>query len=228
LAEGSEGIVWLCAVTSSKIQSGSFYLDREPQVKHLAGPFFTEGSATKNTPGQVDAMMADLDNWANGRRALPPRGSPIVAMSRPIEIERFMGKWHVLANIPTYFDKGTINNTEEYTWDDEKKRIDVVFTFQKSATAKPDIVLQRCTVVNEAKTEWALSPKVGIFYIPVGIPYLILDCAEDYSTCIIGVPDRSYIWIMTRTKVVEEGVTNSLMDRAVELGYDASKILMVP
>jgi hypothetical protein len=115
LEEGSEGIVWLCAVESKKIESGAFYLDRKPQVKHLAGPFFTEGSATKNTQGEIDAMMADLGNWANGRRGLPPRGSPITAMTRPIQIERFMGIWYVMANIPTFVDRGSINNSEEYT-----------------------------------------------------------------------------------------------------------------
>jgi apolipoprotein D and lipocalin family protein len=84
-------------------------------------------------------------------------------------------------------------------------------------------------VVNEANTEWALSPKLGLFYIPIGIPYLILYCEEDYSSCIIGVPDRSYVWIMTRTKgAVEDEVREKLMKNAEELGYDASKIVTVP
>jgi len=39
--EGAEGIVWLCVAPSAMLQSGAFYLDRSPQVKHLAGPFFT-------------------------------------------------------------------------------------------------------------------------------------------------------------------------------------------
>jgi lipocalin len=92
-----------------------------------------------------------------------------------------------------------------FQWDEEKQSIEVVFKYQKSRTAKPDVLMQRCKVVNEAKTEWALSPKFGLFYIPIGIPYLILYCEEDYSSCIIGVPDRSYIWIMTRTKGAVEG-----------------------
>lgn len=228
-AEGSEGIVWLCAVAPEKIQPGAFYLDREPQVKHMAGPFFTEGSATKNTVQQVDGMMVDLENWANGRQSLPPRGMPLKAMDRLIELERFMGRWYVLANIPTYFDKGTINNTEDYVWDDKKKTIEVAFSYQKSKTAKTDVVQQRCTVANDSKTEWALSPKIGLFYIPLGIPYLILDCAEDYSTCIVGVPDRSYIWIMTRTKGdVVKSVKEGLMKRAEEFGYNTRNIVTVP
>ena len=37
--------------------AGAFYLDRTPQPKHIAGPFFTEGSYTKNSPEEVDALM---------------------------------------------------------------------------------------------------------------------------------------------------------------------------
>jgi dehydrogenase/reductase SDR family protein 12 len=228
LAEGSEGIIWLCCVDSKAIKSGEFYLDREPQVKHMAGPFFTEGSVTKNTQGEVDKMMIDLNNWANGKRKLPPRGAPLTAMKRPIDIQKFMGRWFVLANIPTVFDKGTINNTEDYTWNKEKQCIEVNFSYQKSRMSKTEVVKQRCTIANASKTEWSLSPKVGIFYIPVGLPYLILDCTEDYSQCIVGVPDRSYLWIMTRTKEEDEQTVSALVNRAVDLGYEGHKIERVP
>jgi apolipoprotein D and lipocalin family protein len=166
----------------------------------MAGPFFTEGSVTKNSKEQVDDMMANLDNWANGNRGQAPLGSPLAAMARPIDIQRFMGRWYVVANIPTVFDKGTINNTEDYVWNEKKQCVDVEFRYQKSQTDKTEVVKQRCTIANAFKTEWSLSPKLGVFYLPLGIPYLILECTEDYSQCIVGVPDRSYLWIMTRTQ----------------------------
>lgn len=58
--EGAEGIAWLMAADRSELESGSFYLDRRPQRKHIAGPFFSEGSYTKNTEKEVDEMMAKL------------------------------------------------------------------------------------------------------------------------------------------------------------------------
>ena len=48
--QGAEGICWLLVEDAAKIQGGEFYLDRSPQPKHLSGPFFSEGSYTKNTP----------------------------------------------------------------------------------------------------------------------------------------------------------------------------------
>lgn len=38
--EGSEGIAWLCVAPAGELDSGSFYLDRKPGPKHMAGPFF--------------------------------------------------------------------------------------------------------------------------------------------------------------------------------------------
>eukprot|EP00301_Raphidiophrys_heterophryoidea_P025263 c8436_g1_i2.p2 GENE.c8436_g1_i2~~c8436_g1_i2.p2 ORF type:complete len:234 (+),score=46.78 c8436_g1_i2:437-1138(+) len=62
LFQGSEGIVWLAAVPSAEIEGGAFYLDRSPQRKHLSGPFFSDGSFTKNTPEEVADMMRHLES----------------------------------------------------------------------------------------------------------------------------------------------------------------------
>ena len=60
LAQGSEGITWLCAAEGELLESGAFYLDGEPRRKHLAGLFMTEGSFTKNTPQEVAELMRRL------------------------------------------------------------------------------------------------------------------------------------------------------------------------
>eukprot|EP00980_Cylindrotheca_fusiformis_P023822 scaffold11032_cov122-Cylindrotheca_fusiformis.AAC.23 len=62
--EGAEGISWLTAAEPSKLQGGEFYLDRKPQPKHLAGPFMTEGSYTKNSQEEIDEMMKNLKSAA--------------------------------------------------------------------------------------------------------------------------------------------------------------------
>jgi len=64
LWEGTESIAWLCIIPNDKIESGAFYLDREPQVKHMAGVFFGEGRFTKNTPSEIDDMVRGLGDMA--------------------------------------------------------------------------------------------------------------------------------------------------------------------
>merc|ERR1719201_2275160 len=59
--QGAEGQCWLCVVDRDRLENGGFYLDRSPQRKHLAGPFFTGGSATKNSLEKAEQMVRDLD-----------------------------------------------------------------------------------------------------------------------------------------------------------------------
>ena len=50
--EGAEGIAWLCVTDKEQLESGEFYLDRKPQVKHMSGPFFSEGVSQGKTRSQ--------------------------------------------------------------------------------------------------------------------------------------------------------------------------------
>lgn len=56
--QGAEGIAWLMGAKGSDLESGAFYLDRNPQRKHL-GPV---SYYTKNTENDVKDFMANLKN----------------------------------------------------------------------------------------------------------------------------------------------------------------------
>lgn len=239
--EGAEGIAWLCVAPWNNIESGALYLDRSPQVKHMAGPFFTEGSYTKNSRHSVDAMLQKLDDWSSGRRPedLPLKAEAfeagarareqgrLEAMTRPISIKEFMGRWFVVANIPTFFDKGTINNVEEYSCDEEGKNVTVNFLYSSQDSATKGCIRQRAVVNDPIQgTEWKLTPEFGI-PLPVSLPYLIVDCAEDYSSCIIGMPKRQHVWIMTRDPNPDERVVEELIRKAQAFGYDVTKVQRV-
>mmetsp|Transcript_14220 Transcript_14220/g.29888 ORF Transcript_14220/g.29888 Transcript_14220/m.29888 type:complete len:545 (-) Transcript_14220:185-1819(-) len=234
--EGAEGIAWLCVADTERLQSGGFYLDRKPQVKHMAGPFFTEGSHTKNTSAEVDRMMDMLEEWstAAARPAAPTSDEamaadlkrPLRAMSRPIDIQAFMGRWYVAGGILTFLEQEKKNCIEDYAFDHDNNRIRVSFKMNNAKGEETEL-LQRAKVVNETNTQWSLSPKFGV-YLPLGIAYLVLDCdTENYSYTVIGVPDRSYVWIMGRAPVMDEATWAACVSRAEKCGYDVSKLTRV-
>lgn len=219
LYEGSEGIAWLCASPAEQVESGAFYLDRSPQVKHMSGPFFTEGSFTKNTPEEVAEMMTRLQQWSVGDRpsfeqsmSVAAKHKPLVATSVPIELASFMGDWYVLANIPTSMEVGTTNCIEQYELDDTKANVvKVLFTY--SSPAKDTFTTSQIKMRGDVKnpptnTFWGMHPKVLGLALPIGVSYLILDTAPDYSYTIVSVPDRSYLWIMVRNTPSEYTTAN--------------------
>jgi len=231
--EGAEGIAWLCVALPEELVQGAFYLDRKVEPKHIAGPFFTEGSFTKNTPLEVDGMMAKLETWANGRRGettaeeqgAAARKSALKESSAPIDIERFMGRWYVVAGIPTPLDRGAINSIEEYTWNAAKQHIDVSFRMQASPSAAQKEYIQRATISNAGtNTRWSITPRLAGVFLPVGFAYLVVDCDADYSSTIIGTPDRSILYVMTRTPHPDEAVVERLLDTCKRTGHDMSKV----
>lgn len=62
--QGAEGVSWLTTAPSDSLESGALYLDRSVQRKHIAGPFMSEGSFTKNTPEQVQTFLKNLKDAA--------------------------------------------------------------------------------------------------------------------------------------------------------------------
>lgn len=138
-----------------------------------------------------------------------------------------MGRWFVIANIPTRFDRDTVNNTEDYVWDEAQKVVNVKFSYSNRALTKTSVLEQQASVQNEANTQWLISPKFG-FVLPIRLSYLIIDCAEDYSTCIIGVPNRDYIWVMARTPRPGPEALEALLTKVQLSGYDVGKLVHVP
>jgi len=240
--EGVEGMAWLLSCPSNQIESGELYLDRKPQVQHMAGPFFTEGSYTKNTTAEVDVLMQKLESWANGGVPSPDELKAIsdaveagrVAakakcqpMDRKLDIHKFMGKWYIVGSIPSFLDKNSANGTEEYVWNPKTQRIDVTFTYMSRDLKKTNVTPQTAKPVNENETNWDLTIKLGPF--PVKLSYLIIACnTEDYSTCVVGDPGRSDLYLMARTPEVDAATYESMKLEAEAAGYDRFNIEVQP
>jgi len=64
--QGAEGIAWLMSTPHTNLKSGEFYLDRMPDLKHIAGPFMTPGTFTQNSEKEVDVMMNKLKEACGG------------------------------------------------------------------------------------------------------------------------------------------------------------------
>lgn len=142
-----------------------------------------------------------------------------------VDLPRFMGRWYVIANIPTIFEKGAFNAIENYTWNEKKNRIDVDFTFNKDAFDGPlKSMPQKAFIYNQdTKAEWRIQP-----WWPLKFAYLVVDLAPDYSDTIIGVPSREYVWIMARTPQIYEKRYQELVSKVQSLGYDIAKLQKVP
>lgn len=69
--------------------------------------------------------------------------------------------------------------------------------------------------------------KVAFFW-PFAGDYQIMALADDYSSAMIGNPQRRYLWILSREASLPEARYQELVALAVAQGYDADKIQHTP
>jgi len=141
-----------------------------------------------------------------------------------VDLERFMGDWYVIANIPTFVEKGAHNAVESYQLD-EDGTIATTFTFRKDAFDGPEKQYHPRGFVRdtESNAEWGMQ-----FVWPFKGDYRIIYLADDYSTTIIGRNKRDYVWLMARSPEMDAGEYRDAVRFIESAGYDVSDLQRVP
>jgi apolipoprotein D and lipocalin family protein len=141
-----------------------------------------------------------------------------------VDIQRFMGDWYVIANIPTWIEKGAYNPLESYRLDKDGT-IATTFTFRKGSfdgplkTYKPRGFILDTT----SNAVWGMR-----FIWPIKAEYLITYLNENYTQTIIARNKRDYVWIMARTPAISEEDYAGLVAELAVQGYDTSRLQKAP
>lgn len=137
-----------------------------------------------------------------------------------VDVEQYMGTWYEIANFPMRFQEGCTGTTATYAVDGDEVSV-VNRCFIDSLDGKEEVATGRARVVD---TETNAKLQVS-FFGPFWGDYWIIDLADDYSYAVVGHPDRSYLWILSRTPQMDEQVYAGILERLVdESGYDLSAL----
>ncbi len=174
------------------------------------------------------ALLAALLAGCSSASSLPPlRGT-----NEPVDLERFMGPWYVIAAIPIdipllpmFSEKGAHNGVETYHLAADGT-IDTTYVFQRGAfDGPPRTFTPKARVANApVNSEWKMK---FAWFLPEA-DYLILSLDQDYQRTVIGVPDRAYAWIMSRTPVMPEAEYAALVADLRAAGYATERLERVP
>lgn len=141
-----------------------------------------------------------------------------------VDLPRFMGPWYVIANIPTFIEKGAHNAVETYSLESDGT-IQTVFTFRDGSFEGPEKKYNPTgTVVNkQTNSEWRMQ-----FLWPFKSEFLISYLTPDYSQTVIARTARDYVWIMARTPSIPEKDYQAILEFLSKNGYDIRLIQRVP
>lgn len=156
------------------------------------------------------------------------RVPPLDAMDRKVDLERFMGDWYVIGfipiDLPFFSEEGAHNGVESYRLTDEGI-IETTYTFRDGGFDLPERRFTPKGWVHDHETnaEWRMQ-----FLWPFRSAYLIVYLDQEYQKTIIGVPDRSNVWIMSRDPQMGDAEYRRMLSHAAGLGYDVAKVKRVP
>ncbi len=134
-----------------------------------------------------------------------------------VDLNKYLGKWYDIAHYPSRFQKNTTNSEANYSLRKDGK-IEVYNWCLKKG--KPDDVRGKAWVVDK---ETNAKLKVQFFW-PFAGDYWILELADDYRYALVGEPKRENLWILSRTKTLNDQDKNFLLKRIEYHGYSAVKL----
>jgi apolipoprotein D and lipocalin family protein len=149
---------------------------------------------------------------------------PPIETVRYVDLNRFMGAWYVVANIPTSVEKGAHNAVESYELAPDG-RIKTTFTFRAGSFDGERKEYHPTGFVKDTQTNavWGMQ-----FIWPIKADYRVIYLTDDYSQTVIGRNKRDYVWVMARTPTIPDEDFNRIVALLDEQGYDTTKLQRVP
>lgn len=137
------------------------------------------------------------------------------------EINRYLGTWYEVARLDHRFERGLDNISATYTLRGDGG-VDVLNKGRDIKTGGWNEVQGKAYFVEQPDKGRLKVSFFGPFY--GGYNIFELD-KKDYAYSMVAGPDRSYFWILSRTKKLPEATLQALIDRAKTLGFATDKLI---
>ena len=139
-----------------------------------------------------------------------------------VDLRQYVGEWYEIARLPNSFQKDCVGSKATYTLRDDGKIAVLNQCHDKSWSGR----------LREAKgIAWVVDRQTNAklkvsFFWPFSGAYWIIDLGKDYEYAVVGHPDRKYLWILSRTKKMDEALYEEILNRLRAKEYDTSKLIM--
>ncbi|AWL13077.1 Putative lipocalin [Saliniradius amylolyticus] len=139
------------------------------------------------------------------------------------ELSRYLGKWYEVARLPHSFEEDLQQVTADYRLKDDGG----VRVLNRGFNVQTEQWEQA-----EGKAYFVQSPDVGhlkvSFFGPFYGAYVIVELDKDhYRYALVSGPDREYLWILAREPQLDDGIKQSLVSKARQLGYATEQLIWV-
>ena len=141
-----------------------------------------------------------------------------------VDLDRFMGDWYVIANIPTFIETDAYNPVETYRLNIDGT-VATTFAFNKGKFSgeRKEYNPKGFVVEDTGNAVWGMQ-----FIWPFKADYRIVYLDDDYEQTIIGRNARDYVWVMARTPQISDADYSELISVVESLGYELTNLRKSP
>jgi len=138
-----------------------------------------------------------------------------------VDVKRYMGVWYEIARYPNPFQKNCVGSKAHYSLM-EDGTISVLNECNHKTLDGPIKSAKGIARVVDHNSNAKL--KVSFFW-PFYGDYWIIDLGEDYDYAVVGHPKRKYLWILSRTKDMDQTLYDQILKRLEQQYYDTKKLI---
>jgi len=139
-----------------------------------------------------------------------------------VELSKYAGTWYEIARLPNNFEEGLECVTATYTL----KKNGKIQVLNKGYSAKKGKYKTARGTALVPDPAFPGRLKVTFFW-PFYGNYYIMALDKDYQYALVGDPSRKYLWVLARSKSLEEPVYAELLEHARNLGFDTDRVLKI-
>ena len=167
-------------------------------------------------------VMPIATGWS---QSLPPLQSV-----KSLDVPRYLGRWYEIAKFPNRFQRECVSDTSA------------------DYTLLPDGHLRVLNQCRQADGEWqravGLAKQVGddqsarleVRFAPAWLSFLpfvwgdywVVDLDDKYELVAVSEPARAYLWVLSRSPVVDASRYAALLARLAAMGLDVSRLEKTP
>jgi apolipoprotein D and lipocalin family protein len=146
--------------------------------------------------------------------------SQTLATVPAVDLKRYVGVWYEIARLPNRFEKNCAANiTATYTQRSDGK-IEVINQCQKNNNVMNRSKGTAKVVANSGNAKLKVT-----FFWPFAGDYWVLDLGQNYEYAVVGEPSRKYLWILSRTPQMDDGLYQQLLSRMTAQGFDTKSMI---
>ncbi len=154
-----------------------------------------------------------------GCSVTPP---PDVNVVNNFELNRYLGSWYEIARLDNRFERGLERVTATYSLRDDGG----VKVVNRGFSTEQQMFKQSIGKAYFTGPSSRGALKVS-FFGPFYGGYNVIELDKDYRYALVCGPDKSYLWILSRTPTLDTDVKQKLLETAQRNGFDTSKLLWI-